>query len=386
MTTAPTTQVPRRREEERWTEREEEDALFRQLRLTVRQTLGPAADAPQEPANAWRSLTEVGAWEFALPIEADGLDLGQAVLAMVCEETGAALHPVPLLGTLIACDLLTTAPGGVDRHAQLLAGIRDGAVPVAVSGRLPGPDGTTPSGLVRTVDEGRSAISGIAGPFSAGVEPGALLLFMDAEHTAGGVGAAPGPSVALLPLPAPGVTIRRLPDHGGGPCAAAEFAAAPLPEGSVLLEGEAARTALCRIGPQVAVYQAALLTGLTAAALTAVVARIRERRQFGQALIKHQSPRLRVAGLLARLDAVRWAVGDAARDLDAGRLTSGEAAGLTALAAETALDVTRDAVHLHGAAGLARDAVVAACYRRVAWEALRCGRPTALWQTTARMP
>ncbi|MFF4604364.1 acyl-CoA dehydrogenase family protein [Streptomyces sp. NPDC001339] len=391
ITDAPTL-VPRQREDERWVEREDEDALFRQLRLTVRQSLAaedaatPAATL--DPATAWQRLTDVGAWEFALPIDVDGLDLGQAVLAMVCEETGAARGAVPLLGTLTACELLTASPAGAGRDTALLDGIRSGEIAIAVPGRLPGPDGTAPTGLVRTVRRGTSTVSGIAGPFSVGVTPGALLLFLNTgpDTGSGATAAGPEPCVALLPLPAEGVTLRSLTDHGGGPCATAEFADAPLPSPRVLLEGEAARTALRRIGPRVAVQQAALLTGLTAAALTAVVSRIRERRQFGQPLIKHQAPRLRVAGLLARLDAVRWAVGDAARDLDAGRLTPGEAAGLTALAAETALDVTRDAVHLHGASGLARDAVVAGCYRRVAWEALRCGRPTALWQTVARTP
>ncbi len=40
-------------------------------------------------------------------------------------------------------------------------------------------------------------------------------------------------------------------------------------------------------------------------------------------------------------------------------------------------------MHLHGAAGLARETTVASCYRRVAWEALRCGRPALLWEAAA---
>ncbi|MFJ8588404.1 acyl-CoA dehydrogenase family protein [Streptomyces sp. NPDC093595] len=359
---------------ERWREREEEDSLFRQLRLTVRQGLERDAGTP---GHAWEALTQVGAWEFALPIGMDGLDLGQAVAAMVCEEGGNAMQPVPLTDTLLALDVLSglgpLAPEGLD---GLLDRVREGAHPIAVPGRLPDPRGSVPPGITWKPggDGGGIVLDGSGGPFAAGVGPGSLLVPASGPD---------GPCVALVDLPADGVEVRPLRDHGGGAVAGAVFDQAHVPAGSVVLRGLAAEQALARVGLRAAVHQASLLAGITAAALTAVVSRIRSRRQFGQALVKHQGPRLRVAGLLARLDAVRWAVGDAAKDLDENRLTCGEAAGLIALTAETALDVTRDAVHLHGASGLVRDGLVAGCYRRAAWEALRCGRPTHLWDIAA---
>ncbi|ARE77876.1 hypothetical protein B6R96_31285 [Streptomyces sp. Sge12] len=362
---------------ERWREREDEDSLFRQLRLTVRQGLEVDGDTP---AGAWEALTQVGAWEFALPIGQDGLDLGQAVIAMVCEEAGNAMQPVPLTDTLLALDLVAglgpLAPGATD---SLLDRVRTGELEIAVPGRLPDPRGTVPPGITWKPDgdTGAVVLTGVGGPFAAGVGPGALLVL---------AGGPDGPCVALVGLPTGGVEVRPLRDHGGGAVASAVFDEVRLPAEAVLLRGLAAEQALARVGLRAAVHQASLLAGITAAALTAVVSRIRGRQQFGQALVKHQGPRLRVAGLLARLDAVRWAVGDAARDLDEDRLTVGEAAGLIALTAETTLDVTRDAVHLHGASGLVRDGLVAGCYRRAAWEAMRCGRPAHLWDTAAHTP
>ncbi|MFJ4860756.1 MULTISPECIES: acyl-CoA dehydrogenase family protein [unclassified Streptomyces] len=362
---------------ERWREREDEDSLFRQLRLTVRQGLEVDGDTP---AGAWEALTQVGAWEFALPIGQDGLDLGQAVIAMVCEEAGNAMQPVPLTDTLLALDLVAglgpLAPGATD---SLLDRVRTGELEIAVPGRLPDPRGTVPPGITWKPDGDTGAVilTGVGGPFAAGVGPGALLVL---------AGGPDGPCAALVGLPTGGVEVRPLRDHGGGAVASAVFDEVRLPAEAVLLRGLAAEQALARVGLRAAVHQASLLAGITAAALTAVVSRIRGRQQFGQALVKHQGPRLRVAGLLARLDAVRWAVGDAARDLDEDRLTVGEAAGLIALTAETTLDVTRDAVHLHGASGLVRDGLVAGCYRRAAWEAMRCGRPAHLWDTAAHTP
>ncbi len=362
---------------ERWREREDEDSLFRQLRLTVRQGLEVDGDTP---AGAWEALTQVGAWEFALPIGHDGLDLGQAVIAMVCEEAGNAMQPVPLTDTLLALDLISgLGPLAPDAADSLLDQVRTGERALAVPGRLPDPRGTVPPGITwkPDADTGAVVLTGTGGPFAAGVGPGALLVL---------AGGPDGPCVALVPLPTEGVQVRPLRDHGGGAVASAVFDEVRLPAEAVLLSGLAAEQALARVGLRAAVHQASLLAGITAAALTAVVSRIRGRQQFGQALVKHQGPRLRVAGLLARLDAVRWAVGDAARDLDENRLTAGEAAGLIALTAETTLDVTRDAVHLHGASGLVRDGLVAGCYRRAAWEAMRCGRPAHLWDIAAHTP
>ncbi|MDQ1006672.1 alkylation response protein AidB-like acyl-CoA dehydrogenase [Streptomyces sp. V4I23] len=363
---------------ERWREREEEDSLFRQLRLTVRQ--GLELDSGGTAECAWVALTQVGAWEFALPIDRDGLDLGQAVIAMVCEEAGNAMQPLPLTDTLLALDLLAgLGPLAPEAIEGLLDRVRAGEHPVALPGRLPDPCGAVPPGITWKPDgdSGGVVLTGTGGPFAAGVAPGSLLVLADGPD---------GPCVVLVELPSAGVELRPLRDHGGGAVSSAVFDEARIPAEAVLLRGIAAEQALARVGLRAAVHQASLLAGITAAALTAVVARIRSRRQFGQALVKHQGPRLRVAGLLARLDAVRWAVGDAAKDLDEDRLTPGEAAGLIALTAETALDVTRDAVHLHGASGLVRDGLVAGCYRRAAWEALRCGRPARLWDTAAHMP
>ncbi|WP_283138060.1 acyl-CoA dehydrogenase family protein [Rhizohabitans arisaemae] len=364
-----TTQDPGHREW--WTEWEEEEPLFRQLRLTVRQALLAGGE---NPADAWAALTDVGAWDFGTPVDRGGLDLGHEVVTMLSEEVGSSTQPIPLLGTLVALDVL----GVLDTHRDLFDAVRGGDVPVAMPGRLPGLAGCLATGLTWRADgDSAGRLSGTAGPFAVGVEPGALLTLAPAED---------GPLVSLLTLPSPGVELRTLTDRGGGPTAMAVLTDAPVSAEAILLRGHEAEQALRRVGLRVAVYQAAMLIGLTAATLTAAVERIRSRRSMGKALVQHQAPRLRVAGLLARLDAVRWAVADAARSLDRHTLTSTEAAGLLALTAETALDVTRDAVHLHGASGLGRRSVVATCYRRVAWEALRCGRPTLLWETAAGTP
>lgn len=340
---------------ERWYAAPDEDPLTRQLRLLVRSSL--AGSAPE----AWAQLTDLGAVDFDVPMALGGLELGPTALAVLCEEVGASTQPVPLVDALVTAQLLVAAEQRIP-----LDRLRGGA-PVAVAGPLPAPYGVTverPSGRHGRFDT-------TLGPFSTGVTPQGLLVL---------VGNA-GPDAHLLPVPAPGVELRALPERGGGPSGVAVLSAVHLDVGSALVNGGA--PVLDEVGRRAAVYQAALVAGLTAAAMTALVNRLRERQQFGRALVAHQVPRLRTAALLARLDVVRQTVAEAADGLDDGRTTAARAAGTLALAAETGLDVSRDAVHLHGAAGLGRSTVVASCYRRLAWEALRCGSLPALWRAAA---
>lgn len=340
---------------ERWHASHGEDALTRQLRLLVRGSLGGT------PAQAWAELTDLGAVDFDVPMEYDGLELGPAALAVLCEEVGASTQPLPLVDALVAAQLLV----GADRRVAVER-LRTG-VPVAVAGRLPAPRGVIPerpAGLHGRFDT-------TVGPFSAGVAPQGLVVL---------VAGPTGPAAHLLAVPGPGVELRELPERGGGPTAVAVLGAVDL-GGATLVTDE--QPLLNDVGRRAAVYQAALISGLTAAAMTALVTRLRERQQFGRPLAAHQVPRLRTAALLARLDVVRMTVAEAAGGLDDGTTTAARAAGVLALAAETGLDVSRDAVHLHGASGLGRSTVVAACYRRMAWEALRCGPLPALWRAAA---
>lgn len=355
-----------------WTDWVDEDPLLRRLRLAVRAAL----DA--DPVDAWRNLTELGAWEFGLSLADGGLELGHEAVAILCEEVGASLLPMPVMGTLVALDLLAASK----EHRELFTAVRSGLVTVAMPGRLPSPVGLPEVFLGEdgepVPDEelgSRSrALNGTVGPFGAGIAPGAVVVLVERGGR---------PDVHLLVLPYPGVDVKALPDHGGGPTAAIDLDRARLGDGSLLFSGGRAADVLAAIGPAVAIRQAALLAGLAAAALTGLVDRLHRRHQFGRPLLEHQVPRLRVAALLAQLDVLRLAIRQAARDLDAGRVTTPVAAGVVAMAAETALEISRETLHLHGAAGFARDGVAATCYRRVSWEALRCGPPAALWTQAA---
>jgi alkylation response protein AidB-like acyl-CoA dehydrogenase len=126
--------------------------------------------------------------------------------------------------------------------------------------------------------------------------------------------------------------------------------------------------------------QSALLLGLASGALEQAVRHTAARTQFGRRLRDFQSVAFRLAHAYAEVAAVRALVRHATWLADAGLDHTRATAQALALAAETALAVTRLAMQVHGARGLTPEAAVAGHYLRARAEATRLGSPLALWR------
>lgn len=328
---------------ETWASLHVEDPTFRQMRRTVRTELGAPPDV------AWRSLGEIGAWLFATSVDDGGLDLGHAAAAMVCEEAGVTLNPLPVVDAFVSTALFARLG-----RADLVARVADGEV-VVWAGTLPA--GVAAARATTTTDDV------VRGPFPAAV-PARSALVVDRRD---------GHAVLrLLTAASSELAVERLVVDPVA-CVLADTTAG----GETLVEGDELNALLEDAAPLVALYQAALLTGLATAAVDALLDRIRSRVQFGAVIATQQSPRHRVAAALTELDVLRAHLDAAARAYDDGNATA--MPGLVALAAETASTISRELVHLHGASGLVDGTVAALCYRRIGWEALRCGPLPGLW-------
>lgn len=132
------------------------------------------------------------------------------------------------------------------------------------------------------------------------------------------------------------------------------------------------------------VRQAAYLLGLAAQAHRLAVDRAARRRQFGQAVLSRQAVGFRLAQHFAEVSAVRLLVHEAAWRDDTGAAAALAATRALAYAAELAIEVTAQAVHVHGALGLTRSAQVHRHYQAAVVEALRWGSPAELWRQAAQ--
>src|SRR3954465_7343502 len=115
----------------------------RDIQRTARELLGARAtpERVREHAEAartddalWRELGELGWPGIAVAEEHGGQGLGVVELAILCEELGRSIAPVPFLGTVLAAALIEHA-GTDEQRSRWLPGLASGELRGAVGDR-----------------------------------------------------------------------------------------------------------------------------------------------------------------------------------------------------------------------------------------------------------
>jgi alkylation response protein AidB-like acyl-CoA dehydrogenase len=103
--------------------------------------------------------------------------------------------------------------------------------------------------------------------------------------------------------------------------------------------------------------------GVARAAFDAALAYSQERRTFGKAIAEHQAIQLKLADMATRLQAARLLTRDAAERKAAGLRCDVEAGMAKLFASETALELSMEAMRIHGGVGYTTDLPVERYYR-----------------------
>jgi alkylation response protein AidB-like acyl-CoA dehydrogenase len=291
----------------------------------VRQDLGLALSAAARlPGDqAWAELAGTGLLRLGLPAACGGLGLGRVAQVTACRALGAHGYDGAALDTMTVLDAIAAAAGpGSARQAlpALADGQRRG---VLLDPARPGRPATDPGpgGLVMVLPA--AALLAAAGP-----EAGDLsVLAADAAAFVGREHHTPTGPVLTFGLAA---------------ADAGESLGVPAGTAATVLAGDLLR-------------RAAWLIGAGEASLAATLERVRRRRQFGRALIENQAVAHRLADLAARRAALSALLeAEAANPAQAagGDGLAGPA-GLLAEAGRFATAAAAQALHLHGAAGMA---------------------------------
>jgi len=291
-------------------------SFFRRQAAPDRLRGAEQADPPGFDADLWSHARSLGVPEMAT----EGATL--ADLAIVAEEYGRALAPIPLLETVVASRLLAQVdPRGLVDHVE-------------------------PSVLTLAL---RSTVDGVASLVPAGavadtliaLEDDALILVRDGRRgtAAPNLGSAP---LASWDLPDPTVLIR------GGPARAAHAAA--LDEWRVLM--------------------AAALVGLARRALELGVEYAKARHQFGVPIGLFQSIQHRLADVATLVDASGLLAERAATRPDAQL-----AAMAYLLATRAARETTGLSLHIHGGYGFMLEYDIQLYFRRASAWPLLLGDP-----------
>lgn len=323
---------------------------------------------PERWRTLWKTVVDLGWTELAAPSEEGAGDYGPVELAVVLEECGAAIAPIPLLSSVgLAAGALRA--GGLD---SVLADIAGGVVAtLAVHSR-----GSRLPGAPMTLRHGRLRGRAVAVPSLSRAE---LIVTLARSDSA----PAGGSDVE--------VAVARCGSASGVTVLAGESTDPAQPVADVEIDAEPLATAPVQLASALTaplVAAAADLVGVASAALHRSVEHAKARRQFGAPIgafqgIKHALADNHVG--LERARSLTYAAATRLAGPDTAPAEAWTAAALAkAAAGEAAVNCARTAVQVHGALGQTWEHDIH-LYVRHAWQgAAMLGDSRALYHEVGR--
>ncbi len=275
----------------------------------------------------WRHYADIGALGIGVPSDCGGEEGGLLELALVAEEAGRRLAPIPVAETAAAARLL-----GRMHEKELLAPVLTGSLIVSLA--------TLPAPLAQQM-----LVDGAIADAVLALDGDSLVYVIRPD----GLPKAARRNLGGLPLgrwDAPGAT-------------------------TVLAEGSDARAAFDAAVDEVRVLRAAALVGLASEAVEIGSRYAIVREAFGQPIGMYQAVAHPFADAVAALDGAQLLVHKACWAIDSGHDDAGALAAMAfVFAAETAYHATAHSLHVHGGYGFMEEYDIQLYYRRAkAWAA-----------------
>ena len=315
----------------------------------------------------WREMAEMGWLSLALPEALDGSGLGLPAAAALAEVFGHALLPEPFVAAAVM-------------PAALIAAMADGEARAALAAELAGGERVLTLAWQAQVHQIQPALGAtLSGQklngklaFVPAVEDDGVLLVSAADE-------AGMPVIVAVAANAPGVSIERTAAGNHGSMAQLSFDNALIRFGAPLLTGDAATAALADALEKGRVAIAGQLVGLANAAKSITVDYVAQRKQFERTLGSFQTVQHRLVDSHMALMMAGACFRHAAEvaESDPARLAT-EAAAAKARAADTAMQVCKTAVQLHGGIGFTEEADIGLFLRDAAHLSAWLGSPTLL--------
>ena len=286
------------------------------------------AEAGRHDDDLWKELSELGWPGIAVAEEHGGQGLGTVELAILSEELGRTVAPVPFVPSAMAAAIISAA-GSDEQRARWLPGLASGELVGAVGTAQDGVAGLVPSGadagvVVLVEGDGMRVLART----EAEVEP---LQAIDPTRPAARITASPGSGEPL-----PGDT-----DAG-------------LQRALVALSAE--------------------LVGVCSRALDMTVDYVKERKQFGTPVGAFQAVSHRCAQMRLETEIARATTAEAAWTADAEPQRLAQcAAQAKATASDAGRTVTASAIQAHGGIGFTWEADVHWLYKRAQVDAALLG-------------
>jgi len=285
----------------------------------------------------WKQAGSLGWTSLALPEAFGGLGLGLDALAVLYEEAGRAVAPIPLLATLLAADVIART-GSPEQQERWLRSIAGGSTIAAVSSPHP----FAAAELTLAERDGHIILSGTARGILDGAD--AELILVLAARSDGSVA-----RVAIEPQ-TDGVAVRRNSTWDlTRSLATVEVTDLTLPDNRMLPASTSSEDALAM---HAAIGIAADAIGGSEEILSITIEYLKSRQQFGRPIGSFQGLKHRVANHKVALIADAALVTSAAAlEASNDRLAGAEVSSAKAQACADYVNLGRDAIQLHGGIG-----------------------------------
>lgn len=340
---------------------EEQLELQEMVREFVEKEITPYA-AEMDAENHMRDglidkANEMGLLNVIVPEELDGPGLDSISVATIYEELGKGCAGV---ATSLAANSLATVPvllAGTDEQKKMYCDILNNGGLAAFALTEPGAGsdaGGVSTRAVHNKEEGTYTLNGTKMFITNGGLAEIFLIFANTRKT-GGIR---GLTAFIVPKDTPGFSVGKKENKMGiRPSNTTELVLQDvvIPESyRVGREGEGFRIAMNTLD-SARPFVGAVSVGIAQAALDCAVKYAKERRQFGQPIASFQMVQGMLADMAMKVETARLMVQKACWMRDQGMEFSKEAAMAKCYAADTAMQVTTDAVQVMGGYGYTKE-------------------------------
>lgn len=340
---------------------EEQLELQEMVREFVEKEITPYA-AEMDAENHMRDglidkANEMGLLNVIVPEELDGPGLDSISVATIYEELGKGCAGV---ATSLAANSLATVPvllAGTDEQKKMYCDILNNGGLAAFALTEPGAGsdaGGVSTRAVHNREEGTYTLNGTKMFITNGGLAEIFLVFANTRKT-GGIR---GLTAFIVPKDTPGFSVGKKENKMGiRPSNTTELVLQDvvIPESyRVGREGEGFRIAMNTLD-SARPFVGAVSVGIAQAALDYAVKYAKERRQFGQPIASFQMVQGMLADMAMKVETARLMVQKACWMRDQGMEFSKEAAMAKCYAADTAMQVTTDAVQVMGGYGYTKE-------------------------------
>ena len=340
---------------------EEQLELQEMVREFVEKEITPYA-AEMDAENHMRDglidkANEMGLLNVIVPEELDGPGLDSISVATIYEELGKGCAGV---ATSLAANSLATVPvllAGTDEQKKMYCDILNNGGLAAFALTEPGAGsdaGGVSTRAVHNKEEGTYTLNGTKMFITNGGLAEIFLVFANTRKT-GGIR---GLTAFIVPKDTPGFSVGKKENKMGiRPSNTTELVLQDvvIPESyRVGREGEGFRIAMNTLD-SARPFVGAVSVGIAQAALDYAVKYAKERRQFGQPIASFQMVQGMLADMAMKVETARLLVQKACWMRDQGMEFSKEAAMAKCYAADTAMQVTTDAVQVMGGYGYTKE-------------------------------